>query len=388
MKPAPVAQRVSTLELFFDLVFVFTITQLTAVLREEPTLLVALQVFLMLAIIFWMYGGYVWLTNAVSADRASRRLVLLAGMAGFFVVALTVPEAFDGGGLAFGLAYAVVIAVHIGLFSRASRVRSMLGVLRLGRFNALIAVAVVVGGVVGGVVQLAVWSVVVLFAWLVVPRISPGSFDIGAAHFVERHGLVVIVAIGESVVALGLGLGDLPVGPALVAIALLGLALSACLWWAYFGGDDQRAEEALMGAPPARRSMLAIQSYGYAHLALLLGIISIAAAVEEIAHHPADVLNIGLAVALGTGGALYLGGQAGFRRVLTIGTPVPRLLAAAVCLATVPLGSALAAAAQLGALLAIFLALFALESLRARAREPIQGDRSESRLSRGAGPAD
>jgi len=385
MKPAPLAQRVSTLELFFDLVFVFTITQLTAVLRVEPTPLVALQVLLMLAIIFWMYGGYVWLTNAVSADRASRRLVLLAGMAGFFIVALTVPNAFDGGGLAFGLAYAVVIAVHIGLFSRASRVRSILGVLRLGRFNALIAVAVIVGGAVGGAIQLAVWSGVVLLAWLVVPRISPGSFDIGAAHFVERHGLVVIVAIGESVVALGLGLRDLPVGPGLIAVALLGLALSACLWWAYFGGDDQRAEEALMAAPPARRSMLAIQSYGYAHLALLLGIIAIAAAVEEIAHHPADVLDIGLAVALGAGGALYLGGQAGFRRVLTIGTPIPRLLAAVVCLATVPLGSALAAAAQLGALLAIFLALFALESLRARSRERIQEGRSEPRLSRGAG---
>ncbi|MGI8653302.1 MAG: low temperature requirement protein A [Geodermatophilaceae bacterium] len=147
----------------------------------------------------------------------------------------------------------------------------------------------------------------------------------------------------------------------------------------------KRAEEALMAAPPARRSMLAIQSYGYAHLALLLGIIAIAAAVEEIAHHPADVLDIGLAVALGAGGALYLGGQAGFRRVLTIGTPIPRLLAAVVCLATVPLGSALAAAAQLGALLAIFLALFALESLRARSRERIQEGRSEPRLSRGAG---
>jgi low temperature requirement protein LtrA len=257
MKPAPLVQRVSTLELFFDLVFVFTITQLTAVLREEPTLVVALHVVLMLAIIFWMYGGYVWLTNAVSADRASRRLVLLAGMAGFFIVALTVPDAFDGGGLTFGLAYPVVVAVHIGLFSRASRVRSILGVLRLGRFNAVIATAVVVGGAFGGAVQPVVWSVVVLFAWLFVPRISPGSFDIGAAHFVERHGLVVIVAIGELVVALGLGLGDLPVGPGLIGVALLGLFL-------------------------------------------LMGIVSIAAAVEEVAHHPADVRRPGRRVGCGT----------------------------------------------------------------------------------------
>jgi len=121
-----------------------------------------------------------------------------------------------------------------------------------------------------------------------------------------------------------------------------------------------------MAASPARRSILAIQSYGYAHLALLLGIVSIAAAVEEAAHHPTDVLGIGLAVALGGGGALYLGGQAGFRGSLAIGTPVPRLIAAVLCLATVPLGLSVAAAAQLGALLAVFLVLFAVESIRAR----------------------
>ncbi len=143
----------------------------------------------MLAIIFWMYGGYAWLTNAVSADRVSRPLVLLAGMAGFFLVALTVPDAFDGGGLAFGLAYGVVIAVHIGLPSGATRIRSFRGVLQVGQFNAAIAVAVGTSGAIGGETQ-------------------------------------------------------------------------ACLWWTYFGGDDGLAEESLMAASPARRSILAIRATG------------------------------------------------------------------------------------------------------------------------------
>ena len=369
-------QRVSTLELFFDLVFVFTITQLTASLRHEPTLLGAVQVAVLLSIIFWMYGGYVWLTNAVSADRASRRLVLLAGMAAFFIVALTVPAAFGEGGLAFAIAYAVVIVVHIGLFSRATRVRSLAGVFRLGRFNAAIALAVVggalLGDAVGGDWQLVVWGAVVVFAWGVVPRANPGSFDIGAAHFVERHGLVVLVAIGESVVALGLGLRDLPVDLGLLAVALLGLTLSACLWWTYFGSDDDdRAEAALMAEEPERRSLLAISSYGYAHLAILLGIVAIAAAVEEIAHHPGDVLSLGLAWSLAGGGAVLLAGLAAFRLWLAIGPWTWRLLAALLAPGTVWLGTTVSAVVQLAALAAIFLVLIAAE-LRGRATSPVR----------------
>ena len=114
------ADRVSTLELFFDLVFVFTITQLTAVLSHDPTPRGLLRVVLMLGVIYWMYGGYAWLTNAVAPDRAARRLVLLGGMAGYLVLALTIPDAFSGDDLAFGLAYLVVVSIHAGLFSRTS----------------------------------------------------------------------------------------------------------------------------------------------------------------------------------------------------------------------------------------------------------------------------
>jgi len=364
-------ERVSTLELFFDLVFVFTITQLTGLLVHDPDLLHLLQVAVLLAIIFWMYGGYAWLTNAVAADTAARRLVLLGGMAGFLLVSLTVPKAFDGGGLAFGLAYAVVVLVHIGLFTRTQRVRSASDLIRVGLLNVAGTALILVGGAIGGVTQLVLWILVPLVWWLVSPyRGLSGGFDIGAAHFVERHGLVLIIAIGESLVALALGLGDLELGLSVAAVAVLGLALSACLWWTYFGGDDALAEQALTAVLPERRGRLAIEAFGHAHLGLLLGVIAVAAGLEASAHDPLHLLDIGHAVAIGGGAALYLVSDAWFRRRLRIARPGPRALAALPALATVSVGLWVAAAAQVATLVLVFAILFALESRRAPADLP------------------
>jgi low temperature requirement protein LtrA len=359
-----VIERVSTLELFFDLVFVFTITQLTAVLAHDPDLLHLLRVAVMLAIIFWMYGGYAWLTNAVAPNTAARRLVLLGGMAGFLLLSLAVPEAFDGGGLAFGLAYAVVVLVHIALFTRTQRVGSVRDLVRVGLLNVVGAALILIGGALGGSWQLVLWILVPLAWWSVSPfRQLSGGFEIGVAHFVERHGLVVIIAIGESLIALALGLGDLKLGPALAAVAVLGLALSACLWWTYFGGDEAGAEEALAAAPRERRGRLAIEAFGHAYLGLLLGVIMVAAGLEGGAHHPFDPLAVGHAVALGGGVALYLASDAWFRQRLRIGRPGVRALAAVPALATIALGL-WAAAAQVAALVVVFAVLFAVESRR------------------------
>ncbi|HJW61064.1 MAG TPA: low temperature requirement protein A [Actinomycetota bacterium] len=118
-------ERVSTLELFFDLVFVFTITQLTAVLSDDPSLRGLLRVVLMLGVIFYMYGGYAWLTNAVAPDRAARRLLLLGGMAAFLVLALAIPRAFSEGDVAFGVAYLVIVSIHCGLYTRTPETQTL-----------------------------------------------------------------------------------------------------------------------------------------------------------------------------------------------------------------------------------------------------------------------
>src|SRR6266536_2046704 len=153
--------RVTTLELFFDLVFVFTITQLTAVLYHAPTLRALAQVVLMLGVIWWMYGGYAWMTNAVSAHTTNRRLLLLGGMGGYFVLALSVPHAFTSSGLAFGLAYLVVVGVHTTLFTRATSASAARAVLTLAPYNLGSALVVLVGGAIGGTAQYVLWSLAV-----------------------------------------------------------------------------------------------------------------------------------------------------------------------------------------------------------------------------------
>src|SRR5919201_1912712 len=186
--------RVSTLELFFDLVFVFTITQLTTLLVDRPNARGILQVVLMLGVIWWMYGGYAWLTNAVAPDRAGRRLLLLGGMAAYLVLALAIPDAFAGTGLTFGLAYVAIVSVHAGLFTRTSQEATLRDLMKLAPMNLASAVVVLAGGIAGGTAQYILWAIAVALEWSTPRLISTEGFMIGASHFVERHGLVVIVA--------------------------------------------------------------------------------------------------------------------------------------------------------------------------------------------------
>jgi low temperature requirement protein LtrA len=355
------AARVTTLELFFDLVFVFTITQLTTVLLKEPTAKGLLQIALMLGVIWWMYGGYAWLTNAVAPDRAERRLLLLGGMAAFLVLALAIPRAFSDSGLAFGLAYLAVVAVHATMFTRASSARTVQAILRLAPFNLASALVVLLACVVGGTAEYPLLAFAVVLEWTT-PRLSSNrDFEIAPAHFVERHGLVVLIAIGESVVAIGSGAIGLRIDAPLAGIAVLGLLLNACLWWTYFGGDDQRAEHALTEAASDRRPSLALNAFGYWHLPMLLGIIAIASALRTITGHAFADLSNARAFALAGGVALFLYGDVFFRRSLGIGPSRWRAGMGVLALATIPLGVAVAAAAQLAVLVALLVGGFAAE---------------------------
>ena len=344
------AERVSTLELFFDLVFVFTITQLTAVLGDDPTPRGLLRVVLMLGVLFWMYGGYAWLTNAVAPDRAARRLVLLGGMAGYLVLALTIPQAFSGDDLAFGLAYLVVVSIHAGLYSRTSEAGTIRSLVRLAPFNLASALLVLGAVVAGGTTGYLLWAAAFALEWVTPLVTGIGGFRVGPAHFVERHGLLVIVALGESIVAIGIGAAGLPVDPALVSVAVLGLLLAACLWWAYFGGDDTRAEEALAAVPEDRRAAVAVRAFGDWHLPILLGIIALAAGLKHAIAHAFDPLDLAHALMLAGGVAAFLAGDILFRRTLRIGPARHRAVAAALALATVPVGLAASAVFQLSVL--------------------------------------
>jgi low temperature requirement protein LtrA len=357
----PPVTRVSSLELFFDLVFVFTITQLTAVLVHEPTLTGLLQVVLMLGVIWWMYDGYAWLTNAVAPDRPSRRLVLLAAMAAYLVLALAVPQAFRGGGLAFGIAYLAIVGIHLGMFSRTASVGVVEAVVQLAPFNVISGVLVLVGGALGGTAQYVLWAVAFGFEWVTPLFTTLSGFRIGTAHFVERHGLVMLVALGESVVAVGIGASGAVIDVSLVVIAVLGLVVNAGLWWTYFGDDDDDVERALERADPAARGWLAVQAFGYWHLALLLGVILVAAGLEPAIAHGYDTLDAAQAVMLAGGLALFLVGDVGFRWSLGLPVARTRIAAAAAALATIPLGTQVAEVLQLGALVAVLAVMIAAE---------------------------
>src|SRR5262249_23051343 len=201
-----------------------------------------------------------------------RKLVLLGGMAAFLVVAMAVPHAFEDGGAAFGLAYCAVVAVHTGMFAKGTQARTLKAVLGLAPLNVTAALLVLAGGLAGDTAQYVLWAAAVALEWIT-PALIHGArgFAGSAAHFVERHGLVILIASGESGLAVGAGGAEEPLDLQLAVVAALGLALSACLWWAYFGGDDERAAAALDAAPPEERPRLAVEAFGYWHLLLLLG---------------------------------------------------------------------------------------------------------------------
>jgi low temperature requirement protein LtrA len=344
--------RVSTLELFFDLVFVFTITQLTAVLVHHPNAEALGQVVLMLTAIWWMYGAFAWLTNAVPPDRTALRLPLLGGMLAFFTISLTIPTAFTEDGVVFACAYLVVIAVHTVLYMQSAS-WTVAGVWSFARMNMVAGALILLGAIIGGAAEYALWGLAVTI-FVVVPALVPEEAGwIRPSHFVERHGLVVMVALGESVVAVGIGASGVDVSWQMLAVATLGLTLSAELWWVYFMGDDKEAENALRAMTPTRREFYAANvAYFWAHLVMLLGIVCIAAGLERAIGHAFDALSFARALELGGGTALYLAGHALFRWVLGLPFKRWRGLALVLALGTIALGTATSALAQLVVLVA------------------------------------
>jgi low temperature requirement protein LtrA len=362
---------VTPVELFFDVVFVFTITQLTRVFEKDLTLAGAGRVLLIFSVLWWMYSGYAWLTNHVPPRRVSQKLLLFAGMAGFVLAAVGIPHVFDGTGILFGAGYLVVICVHLLLFTQSD---ALAGVLRLAPFNLASALLVFAAGFVHGPAVYAIWVgafVVMTIAPYLVPGCSwvgrASAFHLSAEHFVERHGLLVIVALGESVVAIGMGVDAEHLTPGVLGAIVLALALPAGLWWTYFT-DTTAAEHAMAEADPGTRSRLAVRAYIFAHIPVLLGIVAAAAGIHGAIAHPGDPAHLPSASALAGGVALFLLGIAEVRRCLGIGSPLSRVAAAVAALATIPMGTLVHAGLQLAAVAAVVAAMLIIEARRAPAK--------------------
>jgi low temperature requirement protein LtrA len=345
--------RVSTIELFFDLVFVFAVTQLTSLLAGEPTVVGLSRAVLIFGNLWWIYGGYAWLTNAVPPREPVLRLLMLAGMGGFLVVALAIPTAFDGGGVLFGLGYLLVTLVHTGMFLLSSHEHAVRAMRRLGPANAITAALLLLAAFTDGALQWTLWVAAFGLHWVSPFFTAVPGFPIRAAHFVERHGLIVLIALGESIVAVGIGMAGQSLGADRVVVAALGLTVVAALWWLYFDGEDEQAERVLDAATLERTSWLALYGFGYAFLPVLGGIIVFAAGVKNAVGHDGEPLTVSTAWLLAAGVATYAVGLAWFRRLLGIGPIAARVAIAAVVLSTATVGLVVSPGAQLGALAAV-----------------------------------
>jgi low temperature requirement protein LtrA len=359
----PGNSRVSTPELFFDLVFVFVVTQLTQLLADHLDLAGAAGVLLLLGVIWWMYSAYAWLTNAIAPNSPMRRGLLLVGMGSFLCVALAVPQAFGAAGWLFGLGYFVVNAVHTGVFAMAGG-EGVLRALRggLAPLNLLSASLVLVGGILTGPWRYGLWALAFAIQ-IATPYLSPiGGFSLAAGHFVERHGLVVIIALGESIVAIGAGIQGHDLGLGIVFAAVLVLTVLYFMYWVYFGGDDQRAEHALeRTADPTRRAYRAVQAFGFAHVPMLFGIVVFATGIKKIIGHPFDEATMGYAVAIAAGVVLYLLGHAAFRLVLGLGSVRHAVVCSVLVVLLLPLGL-LSAVALVAAVIAAFIVAWMIDA--------------------------
>jgi low temperature requirement protein LtrA len=359
-------QRVTPLELFFDLVFVFAITQVTGFLADNPTWSGLLRGIMLLGALWWAWAGYAWLTNTLNPEEGAVRLAMFGAMAAMLIVSLATPNAFGTDGVAFGVAYFIVRALHLVLYAIAGwGDRDLLrAVLRIVPTAILSPTLLVIAGFYDGTAQLALWGAALAIDYLGVLVGHMRGWRVSPEHFVERHGLVVIIALGESIVAIGLGAAGLPLDAGLIAAALLGIAVAASLWWSYFDWVAFIAQARLAEATGAERAALARDIYSYLHLPMVAGIVLVALGMKKTLEHTDDALKVVPAVALLGGTAVYLLAHVAFRWRNIHRLSVQRLVAAALLVALVPLALELPSLATLGILAAALAALVAYEAHR------------------------
>jgi low temperature requirement protein LtrA len=355
--------RITPLELFFDLVFVFAFTQVTNVLLDDPTWTGLGHGLLILAALWWAWASYAWLTNTFDAGEDGVLAVMVAAMAAMFVAALAVPEAFGNHGVVFGVAFLIVAVLHAALYALSARSEPELfvAILRIVPSSVLGATLILAAGFVDGTAKAVLWVVALAVGFLLPFFIDLRGWRLSPAHFVERHGLIVIIAIGESLIAIGLGARSTDLGAGVIVGALLGLVVATSLWLAYFDFFPIRAQQLLAERQGAERVAFARDVYTYLHLPMVAGIVLFAFAMEETLAHVGDELATIPAFALCAGPALYLLAFVGLRWRVSRTFGRGRLVAAVALLALVPVAGAVPALLALALVAGVWVALHAYE---------------------------
>ena len=360
--------------------FVFAITQITGYVAHDPTWTRLAQGIAILAALWFVWSAYAWLGNTAASDEGAVRVVLLAAMGAMFVLSLAVPTAFGSGGLAFGIAFLVVRCLHLSAYTILAREDPTMRVVvaRLARTMLPAAVLLLAAGIVGGSARWPLWiaALTVDYGGLVVGGVE--GWRIEPAHFAERHGLVIIIALGESIVSLGVGATGVGLGAGIIVGGLLGVTVAAAMWWAYFDVVALVAERRLRGADGRERALMARDSYTYLHLPMVGGIVLFAVGVKKMLVHESAHLPAVPAVCLCGGLALYFLALSGLKRRNIGSFNYPRLVATALLAAFSPLALHVPALLALALVAACACGLIGYEVVRyAGARDRIRhGERA------------
>lgn len=310
----PEEQTVSFVELFFDLVFVFSITQLVEILHHEISWLVIAQLVLVFWLVWWAWTQFSWSLNAANTEHPLIQLGVLLATGVAFFMAVGVPQAFQEGALGFALPYFLVriignvlifiISFENPVFQAGLRTWILLSIAGVA--------AVLIGALMGGTAQYWLWGIAILldmYAASVSGRQGEFDWEIKAAHFAERHGLFVIIVLGETLILSASGVSDMSWSAELVGVAILAVAITGGLWWSYFPVSMPALEHAFNTSKRAKQSRIAVESYSFMHFVLLAGVIAYAAVLEQAISHPGEALAMPELLAFAVGILLFIGGM-------------------------------------------------------------------------------
>ncbi|HMI98363.1 MAG TPA: low temperature requirement protein A [Gaiellaceae bacterium] len=370
-------QQVTPLELFFDLVFAFGFTQVTTVFSDNPTWSGLGHGLLILVALWWAWAAYAWLTNTVDPGEGAVWGAILVAMAAMFIASLAVPEAFGSHGVVFGIAFLIVNVMWLTLYALGAHGdRDLLGAILRNAPWALAGTALIVAaGFVHGGLRPLLWLAALIVGLFGPLLVGVSGWRVQPAHFVERHGLIVIIAIGESLIAIGLGARATALGTGVIVAAVLGLVVVTSFWLAYFDFFSMRGRQMLADQSGEQRIALARDVYTYLHLPMVAGIVLFAFAMKTTLAHVGDELDTIPAVGLCGGPALYLFAYVALRFRVSRTFGRGRLLAAVACGLLFPVAVVVPALVALALMAAVWVALHAYEFIwwreaRARTRAP------------------
>jgi len=373
-------ETVVPLELFFDLVIVFAFTQVTTLMSADPTWTGVAHGLLLLVALWWLWTGFARLTNAVDPEEGVVRMVMLGATAALLVVSLAAPRSFGRDAVIFAVAYAVARAFHVVLSAIAAGGDAVLRreTVRLIPNAVVASLLLLAGGILAGPARLGCWAAVAVISYGGVLVNGDRGWQISPRHFVERFGQIILIALGESIVAIGIGAKDLRLDAGVVAAALLGMTAIACLWWTYFDWVLYVVLARFNKASPTEQAGLARDVHAYLHSVMVAGIVLFAFGLKVALHDTGHAPDVVPAAALTGGVALYLVAHVALRVRIGGGLGRGRPIAAVVLLAAIAGAAHVPALAALGMVATVCVALVAYEVLRHR------DERARIRSRRGA----